>query len=656
MANSSLMSIGLTAMTASYAQLQVTGNNIANQGVEGYSQQSAALATAPGQFTGAGFFGHGVSVVNVTRAHDQFLTAQAAMAASMAAMDDARSTQLNQLQLSFPADSTGLGTTVGTFLNSFVALGNNPSDSSTRQVVLADATATANQFANMSTQLDTLQSGVNAALTTSVGTVNHLAVQVAALNDQIASYNGLDQKPNSLLDQRDALVKQISGLIQVSPIPASDGTVALMVTGGQPLVLGSFAQQLVVSPDNADASHSQIGMTSSGAVVPLDTRQLAGGSIAGLLKFQDNDLESARNQLGQMATAFASRVNQVQSLGLDLGNPPSSGPPIFSTGAPQTLANSSNARNADGTFVAQPSITIADATQLQASNYSLIADPSGTPGQYQLTRQSDGLVRTVSDGDTVDGFTLHIGTPAPAQGDRFLIKPVANAANGMACVLNDPNGIAAASPVTATVGVANTGTATVSQLTVVSPSVDPSLTANISFTSGAGAYSWNLTDSSGTVTSSGTGTWTPGQPISLNGFQVSLNGVPNAGDTVQVAATLFPATNNGNAVNLSNLQNETMVGRTLMPDGTTSGGATITDAYASTMAGIGVRVQSANTAASISAAASTQADNANSSVSGVNLDEEAARLIQYQQAYQAASKVLQVAQTIMDTLLQLAGS
>jgi flagellar hook-associated protein 1 FlgK len=222
-------------------------------------------------------------------------------------------------------------------------------------------------------------------------------------------------------------------------------------------------------------------------------------------------------------------------------------------------------------------------------------------------------------------------------------------------VLVDPRGIAAASPMTATTNVSNTGTATVKSLDVVSASNDPSLTGNITFTSATGAYAWSLTDAGGTVVSSGTGTWTAGQPISINGTELKLDGVPASGDRISIDKTAHPENNNGNALAFVALGDETFVGRERQLDGSLRQGSTVTDAYASAIADIGVRVQGAKTSAQISSAAASNADSAVSSKSGVNIDEEAARLIQFQQGYQAAAKVLQVAQSVFDTMLQLAG-
>jgi flagellar hook-associated protein 1 FlgK len=203
-------------------------------------------------------------------------------------------------------------------------------------------------------------------------------------------------------------------------------------------------------------------------------------------------------------------------------------------------------------------------------------------------------------------------------------------------------------------GVGNTGTASVDKLLMTDGSVDPNLTATITFSDATGSYTWELRDrNTGALNSSGTGSWTAGEPIEMNGFALSLNGVPATGDSVTIDKTLYPATNNGNALAQAGLASERFVGRTLDASGNYIEGATVTDAYADTMADVGVRVQSASMSAQISAAASTQAQEAVASKTGVNLDEEAARLIQFQQGYQAAAKVLQVAQSVFDTMLQI---
>lgn len=653
MTSSALMSIGMRAMFANNAALQATGHNIANASVEGYSRQSVLLQTAKGQFTGAGFFGKGVDVANVVRAHDKFLTMQAAAAKALSKMDEARYNQLQQLENVFPAGTAGVGYAMGEFFSAMADLASTPADNSARQVVLARAADVADRFADASERLDILQEGVVSDLESSVTTVNALAQQLAKVNDQIATYHGLNQEPNDLLDQRDALVKEISGYIQVTTLPAADGTMGVFVAGGQRLVLGSEAGQLRVQPDDPDASRARLAIDVNGSTLTLTEDLLTGGSMAGLLRYQNQDLVDARNQLGQMASAFAGKVNEAQALGMDLGDPPGPGAALFNLGPAQVLASRFNARDANGNPSASVSLTISDASLLPASDYELRADPDGTAGVFQLVRLSDGLTRSVSNGDTVDGFTVNVSGDMGST-DRFLLQPVSRAASGMSRALDDVRGIAAASPVTATFGPSNTGTATLGELRMTDGNVDTQQMASISFTSDTGDYSWELRDrDTGAILSSGTGTWTAGEPIEMNGWSLSLNGVPKSDDTVTVDKTTFPASNNGNALAMASLADDKLVGLSLDASGLPSGGRTVTDAYAAAMSDIGVRVQSAASAAQISAAAADQADNVLASKSGVNLDEEASRLIQFQQGYQAAAKVLQVAQSVFDTMLQL---
>ena len=642
MSAGSLFSIGTRAMFANYAALQTTGHNIANASVEGYSRQRVELETSRGQFTGAGFFGKGVDVATVTRLHNEFLTREAAGAASVASGDATRAAQLARLEEVFQPGEAGLGYVTNALFNAMTDLASQPGDASTREVVLSRAQDMAARFASAGAQLDVLQSGLEQDLTVQVSQVNSLAASIAQVNGQIARVQGFGQPPNDLLDQRDQLVRELSGLVQVTTLEAGDGSVGVFLAGGQRLVLGQQAATLAVVPDEYDVSRMALAIDEQGFRRTLPPSLLAGGSVGGLLKFQNEDLTAARSALGRLAAAAASTINAQQALGLDLRNPPGTGAPLFSFGAPQALPASGNVRDVSGNFVTSVSLAIADASQLEASEYLLEPDPA-TAGQYLLTRRSDGVVRSIASGATVDGLTITV-SPAATAGESFLLQPVARAAVDLRRVLSTPSGLAAAAPVQAAAGIGNTGTASVGRLTVVSPAIDPDQTASITFTSGAGAYAWELRDRvSNALLSSGTGTWQAGQPIALNGFELQLDGVPASGDTFSVARTAFPAASNGNALAMAALR-----------DGTFVGGETVTDAYASLMAGVGVRVQTARTAADISASVASSAREKVDAESGVNLDEEAARLLQYQQSYQAAAKILQVANAVFDTLLDAA--
>lgn len=639
---SGLMALGARAMFANYAAMQTTGNNIANANTAGYSRQQVEVSTAGGQLTGQGFFGKGVNVETVSRASDAFLSREAALSRSGAALDATRLDQLNRLEKVFPTGEQGLGYAAGQLLNAFVDVANSPQEIASRQVVLARTDELASRLRDAGGQIDSLQAGVSADLRTNVATVNSLTQRVAELNRQISSLQGVGHSPNDLLDQRDQLVSEISQYIQVSTIPADDGSLGLFTGGGQPLVLGGSNQRLKALADRFDPSRTELAISQTGGDLMLPADAITGGSIGGLLRFQNEDLRDARALVGQLASAIGGRLNAQQALGFDLRQPPGAGAPLMSLGAPRVLPSSGNT---GGSLV---SLTVTDSTQLQASEYMLRADPANA-GQYLVKRLSDGLERSVVSGDSIDGFQITVGTPAPAAGDRFLLQPVSNAPSSAALALDDPRGIAAASQVTATVGIDNTGSASVSSLKTIS-APDPTVTVGITFTDNTGGYSYTLTGAA--APGPFTGQWSAGTPISLNGFELQLGGVPRMNDTLQIAPTAYSASNNGNALSLLALRDEGLVGREVGAGGMLDG-ETITNAYARALADIGIRVQGAKSSSDISGAAATSTREALSARTGVNLDEEAARLIQYQQGYQAAAKVLQIAQSVFDTLLQM---
>ncbi len=651
---SPLMSIGVKAMTANYAALQTTSHNIANANVAGYSRQQVELATAQGQFSGAGFFGKGVDVVAVTRSHNEFLTREAASANALAGMDSARLEQLRRVESVFATGESGLGHASSEFLNAMVDMVSRPADLAARQVVLARAGDLATRFSEAGATLDESQYAVTGELKATVAAVNGLAQSIAEVNQRIAALRGIGQLPNDLLDERERLVFELSQHVKVSRVDADDGSMAIFIGGGQRLVLGTEAAKLQVVADGADGSRSAVAIVDNGTMRALTEDGLGGGAIAGLLRFQNQDLSDARNLVGRLAAAVGGAVNDQQRLGLNLQPPLGQGAGInlFAMGPARALPNAINARDAGGNPIGSVALTITDSSALQPSDYDLRENPA-VPGAWQLTRLLDGTVSAVADGDVVDGMRIDFGAPPPQAGDRFLLQPVTRAANGMSTLLDDPRSLAAAAPLVAIRGVANLGSVGVAQLQVhTAPLPEPGATTRFTFTDNSGGYTWELFDAANNLLSNGAGTWQAGQavptpPLDINGYTLQLSGVPRSGDilTVEPTPASAMATNNGNAVALLALR-----------DAGLADGRTVVEAWSQAIADIGVRVQSARASADISTAVAGQAEQARSSQAGVNLDEEAARLIQYQQSYQAAAKVLQVAQSLFDTLLQVAAS
>jgi len=654
MSGSSLMSLGIRAMSANFAALQTTGNNIANANVAGYSRQQVELSTAPGQFTGSGYFGRGVNVDTVSRSHDALLAREALGAKSLSAMDSARLSQLNRLELVFKPGESGLGHAVNQFLNSMVDVSSRPGDGSARQVVLARAGEMTARFNAAGAAIRELQAGVTSDIRAAVAETNALTQGIAQANQRIAAVQGLGQPANDLLDERDRLIARLGEKFQLSQIPAADGTVGIFISGGQRLVLGAQASKLVVTPDESNPERMAVGIQDGPNVRLLQDRSLGSGAVAGLLRFQNRDLVDGANLIGRLAASVGSAVNNQQQRGLSLKPQGIEGAPLMfglgagfgAAGSQQAIAHSQNVLGPAGPL-GSVSFTITNPAVLQASDYQIEV----TAGVATIRRLPDGASSPVADGDVVDGVKITFGATGPQEGDRFLLRPVGRAAIDMTRLMDDPRDLAAASALVATMAATNTGTGRAGGLTVTAvPLPFPGQTETITFNRLVPAQEVDGVAYNFTTTSSLNGVpvpWNAGTPVrGANGFEIQIEGVPGEGDVLSVQPTPASAigSNNGNVNAMLALRDAALVD-----------GQTVTDAYAMAMSDVGVRVQAGRTAADLSGAVADQAHAVLGSATGVNLDEEAARLIQFQQNYQAAAKMLQVAQTLFDVLLQTAG-
>ncbi|MBT3067545.1 flagellar hook-associated protein FlgK [Rhodoferax sp. U11-2br] len=633
---SGILNVATRALMANQTILQTTGNNIANVNTPGYSRQNAVLQTVEGQFTGGGYIGKGVDVTTIKRNYSEFLTRQSALAGATASGDTARSDKLKQLEALFPGGTNGLGAAVNDMLNAFADVASAPTDLTARTVALTRVDEAASRMRSASTTLDDLQLAVKQELEQKVSAVNSLATSIAAVNDQIARAQGTGQAPNDLLDRRDQLVRELNQYIQTTSIPATDGTVGIFIGGSQALVLGTNVAPLsIVADDFGDPLKSKLAITRNGQTTTLDENMLGGGELTGLLKFQNTDLTEGRNLLGRLTLAISTSMNAQHALGLDLNG--NVGSDLFTA----TDLNTSGNILKPSTQAASTTLTlgIADVTQFAASDYEITFTGAATGS---ITRKSDGVVTAFTAVPiTIDGLTIS-ATGAANAGDRFLIKPFSTAASNIRSEFSTPRSLAVASPIAGKMGSTNTGSLQLTNLTAKTntPTPPQPTPVTISFT---GANSYTRSDIAGTFT------FTSGQAIASADWSVVLQGVPKAGDTFTVVGIKDTANNNGIDFKLNAGNASSMMG---LRDTAMFDGAALTDGYASMIAQIGIRSQSANYAAEVSGTIAANLETDRTGVSGVNLDEEASKLLQYQQAYQASAKVIQIAQGIFDTLIQ----
>lgn len=654
----SLLNVGARALLANQVALQTVGHNIANVNTVGYSRQTIALQTVQGQFTGGGYIGQGVDVQTILRNHNDLLTRQAASASAVQSADTVRAERLRQLQDVFGGGASGLGAAINDMMNAFSDVVSAPTDLTARTVALTRMDETANRMRGAAERLHEIQYTVTSQLDGNVATVNNLATQIAGMNEQIARTKGNGQSPNDLLDQRDQLITDLNQYVQTTQVAADDGSISLFVGGSQPLVLGATAAQLSVgdAKEFPGSGQLQLFLNRPGATpIAMNESMLGGGAIAGLLRFNNSDLSEGRNLLGRMALAIGTTMNFQHEQGLTLDG--TAGQPLFST--PASVAGLTNGAGA-GTIDFTDSTKFSP-TQFAASDYEVRFNATGGG---QVVRLSDGKSSGFTDmadlaSRQIDGLTFKL-TAAGNDGERMLFKPFSSAAANIQALVHSPRDLAVANPVNAAMGPSNAGSLQLGSLKVTGqplatgftppPSPVPPATtgAGVTLTFTAGPPS-TYTVNGSTVPASGTAglPYTPGQPITIDGWEITLKGSPHSGDSVTVGNAKdaqygdYYQRNAGNASAIMDLRDVKMFDESTMSDG-----------YASLMAQVGTRTQSAQFAATLSTTIATNLENDRAAVSGVNLDEEAARLIQYQQAYQASAKMLQIAQNVFDNLLQ----
>jgi flagellar hook-associated protein 1 len=641
----SLINIGTRALQANHMALQVAGNNIANVNTPGYSRQNVVMQNVPGQYTGSGFIGKGVDIKTIERKLDDYLTRQSNIASANYNLDRTRAEKFKELENIFERGPNGLGAAVSDMMNAFADVAATPTDLTARSVALTRLDEAANRFVVASNRMTDLQRGIEIETNNKVDIVNSLAKGIADINLQISRTNGIGQPPNDLLDRREQMLREMNQYVKTSSVMASDGTLSVFLASSQPLVLNNSHATLSIKADEfGDKTQRKLFITRNNTEFKLEENNLGGGEIAGLLRFQNTDMNEARNLLGRMAVSITTELNNQHKLGLDLdGNPGSNILQSVNFGGENIMAPQSGT-NTPGLKL---KLEVSNAANLIPADY-LLSFNSATTGK--IIRQTDGKVFDFpTPGATspllaeVDGlqFSLEsIGVP-PTQGDYFMIKPFSTAAADMKSVFSTPRALAVASPIVGQMGTNNAGSLQQTSLRALTNN-QPALPAvTLTFTSQS------------TYIRSDTGqpaNYIPGQAIKSDHWELVLQGAPRAGDTFTIDdiqsnnINVDFKFNSGNAFALMNLRDKALFDN-----------ATLTDGYASLISQIAVRAQSANYTAEVSGNIAENIETARTGVSGVNLDEEAAKLLQFQQAYQASSKMIQISQTLFDNLMQSVG-
>ena len=439
--SNSLINTAMSGLNAAQVALSTVGNNISNYNVAGYNRQTAILVQNGGLGTMAGFIGNGATVTSINREYNQFIMTQLRGAQSQAAAQNTYFEKISQIDNLLSNKTNTLATNIEDFFKNLQNVVNNAGDDAARQTVLGTANGLVNQFNNADKYLRDMDIGVNQQLSESAIQINNYSQQIARLNDEITQMRASSGggEPNALLDQRDQLVNELNQLVGVQVTQQDGDAYTVTFANGLTLVQGNTAYQVAAIPSSQDPSRLTLGYNRGNGANEIPESQITSGSVSGVLKFRSESLDSARNQLGQLALALADSFNQQHREGFDINGDP--GEDFFSFSGGRAVSNTNN------TGDASLSVSFTDTSKVKASDYRMEFD--GT--NWQVTRLSDNIkvpatVGTDADGNPTLSFDgLEIGVDGnPQKNDSFTIKPVGDVAGSLKVAIADSAKFAAA--------------------------------------------------------------------------------------------------------------------------------------------------------------------------------------------------------------------
>ena len=665
-----LFQIGLSGIYSSQASLATTSHNISNVSTEGYSRQTVDVTSAQAQKLGANFIGNGSIINGIDRAYDQFAFKENIINTSDHAYNEVSYTQASQLDKLLSNESTSVAKSVLSLFSSLGDVADHPNTIETRAVFLEDASNMINQYNTLYQQLETQYSGVNNDIENSAAAITELADNIATLNSRILTVSSSDSSgdANDLLDRRDQAITALSEYVNVSVLEADNNMVNIYIGSGQGLVMGVQSQSIVAINGDPDPARKELALSNNGKTSPVDGSKF-GGKVSALFETRENEIERAFNQLGQNVIGLTHAINEQQQQGQTLDG--EIGAALFNDINSDQAMKSRVLSHADGKGEATLSVRIDDLSELSADEFSLKVIPNdpGIDLTFSVTNNTTGETQTVSIADLandkrieIPGAGISIGIDSisasePLQvGKEFTLRPTRLGAQQASLDETDPTKVAVAdAEIKAVVSDTNNGTATFHVSGIVDKDhtnyMDEDSPVTIKITDNTnGEITYNIIDKNdnqiNTALTAIIDPLTGKATLEFGGVKVEMEkGIPVAGDEITLNYNETGAGDNRNILAMSDLQNTK-----IMNDGK----STFQDVYSEMISEIGAKTANADVAMQSSAILKNQSFERIQSVSGVNMDEEAANLLMYQQHYSAAARVITIASELFDTILQAA--
>lgn len=678
----SLLNIGKTAVLANSRLLNTTGNNIANINTPGYVRQRTTFVAEQ--------FGLGVGQGTTERLVNEFTQKQLRRDTTNAAYSSQYLAEANRLDALFSNAANSIATGMNNLFQQIQTANNDPTQLSNRQLVIGTSQSLLDQFKSMSTLIADQEQFLNQQLDANVSEVNDLISQIATYNNDIVSYGSSSSRPVplDLLDRRDSAILKLAEYVDIQTVNSNSGEKLVFMASGQALVVerGEFNLfSLRGEPDPNDRVIQLTLQSNNDVRIELDAKGV-GGKIGALTDYRLQVVNPVQRQLGQLALTLADSMNTQNKLGLTLNG--TIGQDLFRLPAAQGLSFSTNSANARVSVSIEPGesgklppndflLEVIDANNIRLTPLDDMGNP--ITANAKNINSPTGISGVFNSADVADGdlYGLQLQVDAAVAGDRFVLKPLNAAARSMQMATNRAEDVALAGPLRGDFTAANLGNGRIEGVKIFSTNPTSSAftglptppldngpyTVTFQGQNASNDFVFNITGDDGTLLGQASFNSNnfnnvlenTGGPPSLKdtlGFDFNITGVPRPGDTFTIAFNENGFNDNRNGLELSALQNASLVRRNPEPFGAGVNQYSLNQSYATMVGNIGERTRQARTADEANTAILEQTTLWYESLSGVNLDEEAADLVRFQQSYAAAAKILATSQTVFDTLLQ----
>ena len=643
-----LMQIGVSGLRTSQKQLDVASHNITNVNTPGYSRQVVEQKTDNAQWNGNNYYGTGAYIDNVSRAYDQFAARELTLSTTQLEEANVKQQHLAMLDDFTSKSAVNSVNSMNDFYHSVRSLADNPSDLGSRQTVLEHANQAAVNLNNSHETLTNIRTDVNQQLSVSLERVNALGQELAAVNTSLQQQSSSDGS-NDLFDQQRTLINELAKYTQVTVL-ADKGSLAntVIIGSGDTLVSGVTASQLKLIDGDPDIANKQIALINGNNSKPIKSDTI-GGSLGAMLTVRDDVIDKSLDQLGQMAIGFASQMNDLQQQGVDLNGQQG-----------QALFNDINNPNAMSQRALKPfgsssdiSVKIDDINQLKIGDYQLVSDATSHTlidqqgNKTALTANAKGKFEA-----KVDGLEITINKPPTlmaGETETAIIQPLRRGAADISLALTDPRGLAGHRQLTAIAAESNTGSATITKATAVPDNVagryQLQLNAagdQITVTDLKNNAEVELADNKYSSENGATIAFKTSATTSIPVMTISANAAANDSFEIELGAQNSQG-GNGNFLAMQQVQHQKT-----MADGKSS----VIDVFESLATDVGMLKKNADKLSEVNQLDFDSASERVSNLSGVNLDEEAANLMKFQQSYMASSRIMSVAKETFDTLMR----